>query len=190
MGYEGFGKNKRELTAPGTNIVITTAIPVFDDIAVQRFLLKYAPSALEYICSIGMRRTLHAVPKTFHFSVCAALLKLVEVLDTSKTELNVMLLRKMAPSYYESLEGYFDYLLPLLTANQDPEKSFFLNHNGTAYMIAPLWHLVEAGQLTNIPHILRALYSYEVWLNQTSKFNYCVLVFEIIFEELAKNLVY
>ena len=106
----------------------------------------------------------------------------MEVLDKSKTEMNVMLLSKMVPSYCESLQGYFDYRRPYLTADQDPEKSFSLNHDGTAYMIAPLWHLVEAGQLTNIPRILRALYSYEVWLNQTPKFNSCVLVFEIIFE--------
>jgi hypothetical protein len=125
--------------------------------------MKHAPSALEYICSIGMRRVLAEVPKTFPYMVCSAIIKLVELLDTSKTELNVMLLRKMVPSYYESLQGYFDYLLPLLETNQDPTKSYFLNHNGTTNMIAPLWHLVETGKANYVARILRALYTYEVY---------------------------
>ena len=76
----------------------------------------------------------------------------------------LLLLRKMVPSYYESLQGYFDYLLPLLETNQDPTKSYFLNHNGTTNMIAPLWHLVETGKANYVARILRALYTYEVFL--------------------------
>ena len=33
-------------------------IPVFDDIRVQRFLMRYAPNTLELLCGVGMRRVL------------------------------------------------------------------------------------------------------------------------------------
>lgn len=156
-----------ELTVPGTGQKITNAVPVFDDPRVQRFLIKYAPSALEYICSLGMRRVIAEVPRTYPYTVCAGIIKLLEQLDLSKSELNVRLLMRMVPCYHEVTREGYSYLQPHLRRVQDKEMSFFLNHNGTTNMIAPIYEFLttaEKGVVQhNMPRILRALYTYEAY---------------------------
>jgi len=139
------------------------AIPYFEDLEIQRFVQKHAPTALEYICSIGMRRVLAEVPLTFAYSLCGGLWRLLQQMDTDKSELNVTTLRLMAPSYHMSLYGRFEYVVPMLQHDQDPEKSFFLNHNGITNTQSPLWRLVEIGNLQHMPRILRALYTFETF---------------------------
>lgn len=150
-----------KLEAPGTQITITNAVPIFDDPKIQRFLQKYAPSALEYLCSIGMRRVLAEIPQTFSYTVGAAVWRFVQHLDTDKSELNIMLFQRMVPSYHESLQGRFDYLMPILETDQDPKTSYFLSHNGITNMISPIWRLVADGNVQYMPRLLRALYTFE-----------------------------
>eukprot|EP00401_Gymnodinium_catenatum_P000856 CAMPEP_0117515606 /NCGR_PEP_ID=MMETSP0784-20121206/30667_1 /TAXON_ID=39447 /ORGANISM="" /LENGTH=1076 /DNA_ID=CAMNT_0005311429 /DNA_START=29 /DNA_END=3257 /DNA_ORIENTATION=- len=149
------------LRTPGTGVKIVNAIPVFDDMRIQRFLQRHAPSALEYLCSIGMRRVLAEVPQTFPYTLCGGVWRLIQQIDIDKSELNVMLLRRMLPSFHESLQGRFEYLVATLMTDQDPERSYFLSHNGSTNLISPLWRLVELGKLEHLPRILRALYTFE-----------------------------
>jgi len=152
-----------KLKTPGTEIEIVNAIPYFEDLTIQRFLQKHAPTTLEYICSIGMRRVLAEVPFTFAYSLCGGLWRLIQQMDTDKSELNVTTLKIMAPSYHRSLHGRFKYLVPMLQDDRDPEKSFFLSHNGITNTISPLWCLVKAGNLQHIVRIMRALYTFETF---------------------------
>merc|ERR1719331_597204 len=94
-----------KLEMPGTDIVIKNAIPFFEDLQIQRFLHRHAPCALEYICSIGMRRVLAEVPCTFPYTMVACVWRLIQQLDTDKSELNIELLCRMMPSYYISCDG-------------------------------------------------------------------------------------
>merc|ERR1719421_1616605 len=107
-----------KLKTPGTNIQIANAVPFFDDVQIQRFLMRHAPSSLEYICSIGMRRVLAEVPCTFPYTLVAGVWRLIQQLDTDKSELNVKLLSRMVPSYHESCEGRFEYLMSTLRADR------------------------------------------------------------------------
>lgn len=84
-------------------------------------------------------------------------------MDTDKSELNVTTLKTLAPSYHMSLHNRFEYVVPLIQNDQDPEKSFFLSHNGITNMMSPLWRLVEIGKLQYMPRILRALYTFETF---------------------------
>lgn len=152
-----------KLKTPGTNIQIANAVPFFDDLQIQRFLMRHAPSSLEYICSIGMRRVLAEVPCTFPYTLVAGVWRLIQQLDTDKSELNVQLLARMIPSYHESCEGRFDYLMPILKTDQEPDKSYFIGYNGITNMISPLWCLAEAGFTKYNPRILRALYTFEAF---------------------------
>eukprot|EP00929_Paragymnodinium_shiwhaense_P080063 TRINITY_DN41735_c0_g1_i1.p1 TRINITY_DN41735_c0_g1~~TRINITY_DN41735_c0_g1_i1.p1 ORF type:complete len:1102 (+),score=175.71 TRINITY_DN41735_c0_g1_i1:212-3517(+) len=153
----------RSLKMPGLNSKINNAVPYFEDLTIQRFLMQHAPTALEYMCSIGMRRVLAEIPLTFPYTMCAGVWRLVQQLDSDKSELNVKLLQRMAPSYHISCKGRFDSVVGLCIADRDPEKSYFLSYNGATNMIAPLWALVETGKLHNMPRILRALYSFETF---------------------------
>lgn len=151
------------LKMPGSNIKINNAVPYFEDVRIQRFLMHYAPTSLEYMCSIGMRRVLAEVPLTFPYTLCAGVWRLIQQLDNDKSELNINLLQRMAPSYHKACKHRFDYVVPLCQKDSDPEKSYFLSYNGATNMIAPLWGLVGTGDLQNMPRILRALYSFETF---------------------------
>eukprot|EP00443_Scrippsiella_acuminata_P048512 CAMPEP_0115169682 /NCGR_PEP_ID=MMETSP0270-20121206/1395_1 /TAXON_ID=71861 /ORGANISM="Scrippsiella trochoidea, Strain CCMP3099" /LENGTH=1107 /DNA_ID=CAMNT_0002582389 /DNA_START=100 /DNA_END=3423 /DNA_ORIENTATION=- len=152
-----------KLEMPGLGVKIANAIPYFEDLQIQRFLQRHAPSALEYICSIGMRRVLAEVPCTFPYTLVAGVWRLVQHLDTDKSELNVQLLSRMVPSYQESCDGRFDYLMPALRTDQDPEKSYWIGYNGITNMISPLWRLAEEGFGKHNARILRALYTFEAF---------------------------
>eukprot|EP00929_Paragymnodinium_shiwhaense_P015123 TRINITY_DN12314_c0_g1_i2.p1 TRINITY_DN12314_c0_g1~~TRINITY_DN12314_c0_g1_i2.p1 ORF type:complete len:1116 (-),score=288.73 TRINITY_DN12314_c0_g1_i2:433-3780(-) len=151
------------LKVPGTNTKIINAVPYFEELKIQRFLMQHAPTALEYMCSIGMRRVLAEVPLTFPYTMCAGVWRLIQQLDTEKSELNIKLLQRLAPAYHESCKKRFDYVVDLCIKDSDPEKSYFLSYNGATNMIAPLWALAETGKLDNMPRILRALYSFETF---------------------------
>jgi hypothetical protein len=152
-----------KLEMPGTDIVIKNAIPFFEDLQIQRFLHRHAPSALEYICSIGMRRVLAEVPCTFPYTLVAGVWRLIQQLDTDKSELNVKLLSRMVPSYHEASDGRFEYLMPTLRTDLHPDKSYFIGYNGITNMIAPFWRLAEEGASKYNSRILRALYTFEAF---------------------------
>merc|ERR1719242_2684967 len=69
----------------------------------------------------------------------------------------------MVPSYHESCEGRFEYLVPALQLDRDPERSYWIGYNGITNMISPLWRLVEEASLRYVPRIMRALYTFEAF---------------------------
>lgn len=152
----------QKVKTPGTNHEIVNVVPIFEDERVQRFLQKYAPRSLDMVCGIGMRRMIAEVPKTYPYTIAAGLWKMVEMLDTDKSELNVMTFSGLLRTYQTAIGGYFNFLTPLLIDAQDPETSFNIGHNGITNMLSPLLKLLREGELDNLPRILRALYSYEM----------------------------
>lgn len=154
------------LTAPGHTDQIVTAIPFFESRQVQTFLQRYARSSLEYIASIGMRRMICEVPKTYPYTICSGIWKMVEELDKhGKTEIRVQNFQHLVHTYENAVQGYFDHILPLLgeSANQDPTKSFNLGYNGITNMIAPILYKIRHREKLDMPRILRALYSFETY---------------------------
>lgn len=152
-----------KLQDPVSREEITNIIPIFTDQRIQLFLQKYAQTCLECICSIGMRRILAEVPKTYPYTICAGVWKMVEDLNSSKTDLNITLFNKMIHSYNTSIGDYYHYLFPLFETNQDSDKSYFLNHNSITNMIGPIFELVKNGNVRYMDRILRALFSYETY---------------------------
>ena len=156
---------QQPLRTPATNKIITNVIPIFEDKRIARFLQKYAPSLLEYTCSIGMRRLIADVPMTGGYTICAAIWKLVEDLNTNKSELYLRTFEQLVQTYEMVVGNYFKHILPYLK-RQDNEYSYFIANNGTTNMISPLISLYrenDSRKLTFIPNILRALYTYEIW---------------------------
>lgn len=156
---------QQPLRTPATNKIITNVIPIFEDKRIARFLQKYAPSLLEYTCSIGMRRLIADVPMTGGYTICAAIWKLVEDLNTNKSELYLRTFEQLVQTYEMVVGNYFKHILPYLK-RQDSEYSYFIANNGTTNMISPLISLYrenDSRKLTFIPNILRALYTYEIW---------------------------
>ena len=153
------------LTAPGHKEQIRTAIPFFENPRLQKFLQMYARSCLEYLTSIGMRRIIAEVPKTYPYTVCAGVWKMVEELDRyGKSEVRVKNFQHLVTTY----EGYFelykvfsDHILPLLVTNQDPSLSYNLGYNGIINLIAPIIYKIRHRETLFMPRILRAIFSFE-----------------------------
>jgi hypothetical protein len=110
-----------------------------------------------------MRRVLAEVPCTFPYTLVAGVWRLIQQIDTDKSELNITLLSRMVPSYQESCEGRFEYLMPTLLTDSDPEKSYWIGYNGITNMISPFWRLAEEGFSKHNARIFRALYTFEAF---------------------------
>ena len=150
------------LTAPGHTEQIMTAIPFFENPRLQKFLQKYARSCLEYSASVGMRRIIAEVPKTYPYTVCAGVWKMVEELDRyGKSEIRVKNFQHLVKTYESAVEGYFEHILPFLETNQDPALSYNLGYNGITNLIAPIIYKIRHGETLIMPRILRALFSFE-----------------------------
>lgn len=153
------------LQTPATNKTITNVIPIIENQRIARFLQKNAPSLLEYTCSIGMRRLLADVPMTGGYTICAGVWKLVEDLNANKSELHLKTFDQLVKTYEMVVGNYFQHIMPYIK-EQDQRSSYYIANNGTTNMISPLIKLYRENdlkKLTQIPKILRALYTYEIW---------------------------
>ena len=151
-----------DLSTPGTGHKIKNVIPYFDDVRILKFLRKHAPNILEYTCSIGMRRMIAGIPMTLNYTVVAGIWKLVEVLNTDKSEVNIMAFTTLVHSFEISVGKHFDFVLDFVT-EQDPELSYYIANNGLTNMIAPMLKILRSDSKKFLPRILRSIYAFEVY---------------------------
>ncbi|UJR09050.1 hypothetical protein I4U23_013298 [Adineta vaga] len=155
----------QHLQTPATNKTITNVIPIIEDGRIAKFLQKYAPSLLEYTCSIGMRRLLADVPMTAGYTICAGIWKFIEDLNTHKSELHLKTFEQVVKTYEIIIGNYFQHVMPYIK-EQKNDMSYYIANNGTTNMISPMIKLYrenDANKLKQMPNILRALYTYEIW---------------------------
>lgn len=153
------------LQTPATNKTITNVIPIIENERIAKFLQKYAPSLLEYTCSIGMRRLIADVAMTAGYTICAGVWKLVEDLNENKSELHLKTFDQLVKSYEIVVGNYFQHVMPYIK-EQDNQLSYYIANNGITNMISPfikLYRQNDGKKLEQIPKILRALYTYEIW---------------------------
>jgi len=111
-----------------------------------------------------MRRMIAEVPRTYPYTMCAGIWKLVEDIDQGKQEVKIQHLNQLVYTYENAIEGYFDHISQLLEVNdEDLSMSFYLGHNGITNLIAPILRLVRNQTTELMPRILRALYSFETY---------------------------
>ena len=171
-GEDGVGGS---LYAPGwgQDRPIINVIPVYDDERIHLFLRKYAPRLLEFIASVGMRRVIAEVPHTYLYTLCAGVWQLVKDLNEQSppSELLSHLFVKLTRTFQSAAGPYFNHILPYLESpthrDELPRRSFYLGKNGVTNLIIPLLNSMtrREGQFDHLdlPAILRALYSFEVW---------------------------
>jgi hypothetical protein len=159
------------LTDPFSKKEIINVIPFYDDDRIQKFLMKYAPTLLEYTASLGMRNMILNIPHTYKYTVVGGLWNMARRIDTEKTEVNVDVFTKLVMTYKTAVDGIFDYVINEITEKTIEDKllSYWISNNGTTNMISPMILLMEQEYNGNclkskfIPDILRALYSFEFY---------------------------
>jgi len=165
-----FSGGRNNLVDYNTRRTIVNVIPVFEDQRIQQFLLKYAPKLLEYTASIGMRRVLVEVPYTYEFTIESGILKLCQMLNTSRTEAGINLFRFLLETYQVASKGHYSYVNGLITKqmeryNKDPEQSknyIYLDDNSAACMTNVFINIIINGQMEILPKVLRHLFCHEV----------------------------
>ena len=156
----------QELKVPGGDGYINNAIPIFDDERIHQFLLKYAPHLLEYTASIGMRRILAEVPNTYENMIVAGLWKMLTVLNTNKSEINIKLFISLLKSN-ELAAGrkYMSVLKEIENQKDEKNLALYLNNYNLNNMITPLLKIVREKKYSHemIAKITRAIYQVEVY---------------------------
>lgn len=156
------GRESEELQDPYSRRRIWNVVPVYDDDRIQRFLMKYAPTLLEYTASLGMRRMTLEVPHTYKCTIVGGLWCILRTIQDSPTEAYARLAMDMVTTYRTAVGKYFAHILALVGDSViSTSQSFYIGNNGITNMIGPLIDLLSSGQKRNIPAILRALYCYE-----------------------------
>jgi len=159
-----------------TSKEIINTIPFYDDDRIQQFLMKYAPTLLEYVASLGVRRIIVNVPHTYKYLIVSGLYNLTRTISDSKqgrSEINVDILSKFITTYKTAVNGIFDYVIDIINEQTQYEKdnhlSYYISNNGVTNMISPLINIIQRevdevdgkDKAKYIPNILRALFSFE-----------------------------
>lgn len=151
----------QSLSAPGfDSSSITNVIPIFDDPRIGYFMKKYCPTLLEYSASVGMRRVITGISTTNLYTVCGGLRKMIELLDTRKTELNILTFSDFTKTY-DICAGIFFKDVLTHVKYQDTTLSYYIDNNGITNMIHPIYTLVNDNNVQYMSRILRAMYSFE-----------------------------
>ena len=160
----------RNLTSPyDGSKEITNAVPFYDDDRIQQFLMKYAPTLLEYTASLGMRNMIINIPNTYKYTVVGGVWLSCIEFQNKKTEINRWLFVRYVNTYKTTVGGQFDYVLDMV----DPVKvdlkntnSLYIGNNGVTNMIGPLIFLQtpeHVNKLESLPSIFRSLYTFEFY---------------------------
>ena len=155
-----------ELKVPGGEGYINNAIPIFDDERIHQFLLKYAPHLLEYTASIGMRRILAEVPNTYENMIVAGLWKMLTVLNTNKSEINIkMFISLLKSNEIAAGRKYMGVLKEIEHQKDEKELALYLNNYNLNNMITPLLKIIREKKYSHemIAKITRAIYQVEVY---------------------------
>ena len=85
---EEYSKGNKHLEVPGTKEEINNCIPIFPDEKIYEYLKK-CPTTLELLAGLGMRRVLANIPLTFESLILSGLWKMIGILKTKKSEINI-----------------------------------------------------------------------------------------------------
>lgn len=170
----GFESSKGQaLVDVGTKQPIANVIPIFEDERIDKFINKYAPKLLEYTCSIGMRRIIADVPKTYIYTLLSGITNLIENMNLDKSEVTVRAFTCLIKAFEFTIGNAFKYVLNHLV-DQDVKLSYYIANNGYSNMISPLIFFIkdyykkndknnDVYEIKNLDRIIRALYSFEIY---------------------------
>lgn len=154
-----------ELADPFSKKPIKNSIPFYDDDRIHQFLIKYAPTLLEYTASLGMRNLIINVPSTYKYTIVDGLWSMIREVQNSQTDGNISLFVKFVHTYKTAVGTQFDYVMDLIDeSKKENNTSLYIGNNGITNMLGPLIAIQNYPEkLAMLPDILRALYTFEYY---------------------------
>ncbi|EPZ35478.1 hypothetical protein O9G_005015 [Rozella allomycis CSF55] len=158
-------EKSNNIYTPGSKRPIVNAIPIFDDLRILNFLMKHAPTMMEYLASLGMRRMISYVPYTFGSSIANSCYKMIEILNKDKSTVKIETFLMLVDQLSIVMKSNCRKLVPFLTAESNNSTMAFDigTYFGVSHLIAPLSECLTNDSLKELPRILRSTYSYELW---------------------------
>eukprot|EP00768_Dysnectes_brevis_P001637 gnl/Dysnectes_brevis/1443_a1634_1915.p1 GENE.gnl/Dysnectes_brevis/1443_a1634_1915~~gnl/Dysnectes_brevis/1443_a1634_1915.p1 ORF type:complete len:1033 (-),score=454.95 gnl/Dysnectes_brevis/1443_a1634_1915:66-3164(-) len=151
-----------DLLAPGTHTVIDNVIPLMGT-STARFLKQHARVLLEQTASIGMRRMITAVPKTYAATVGAGLRLAAGDVVASRTEANVRALEDILEGFRAVMPWSYE-MLEHVKAAKHPGQLLYLGEQPPTLAEGQRLLLEAAKAGADTKRLLRALWAQESML--------------------------
>ena len=171
---EEYSKGNEHLLDPGTKEEINNCIPVFPNKKVYDFLKKNAPTTLELLAGLGMRRVLAEVPVTFESTLLAGLWKMVGILRVKKTEINIKSFLSICESIKYACGTKYDDVIEVIKNQLNKENNkngLYINNYGLNQMLPVLYKCAvnKTFQKNELQNIFRAIVRFEIYKRIRSK---------------------
>ena len=166
-----YTNNKENLKPPGNNTdEINNCIPIFEDDKIHHFLINYAPSILEYMASIGMRRLLLEVPYTYENTIIAGIWIMINQLCKNQSEIYCKNFKDIINSMNVVVKDHFLNIIDIIKNNEikktNPDNAMFLNNYNLYNLLYPLYVLSKGENEideTIVQKMLRSMYQNEIY---------------------------
>ena len=165
---EEYSKGNEHLSVPGTKEEINNCIPIFPDKKVYEFLKKNAPTTLELLAGLGMRRVLAEIPLTFESLVLSGLWKMVGILKGKKTEINIKTFLNICDSVKYACGNKYDNVLEIIKnqfKNENDKNALYINNYGLFQMLPFLYNCAvnKSFNKNELQKIFRAIARFEIY---------------------------
>ena len=165
---EEYSKGEKHLEVPGTKEEINNCIPVFPDEKLYNFLNKNAPTIMNLLAGIGMRRVLGDIPLTLESIVLSGLWKMINILRVKKSEININCFLDICNSMkYICGKKYNDVIKIIKEQLKDKNQKngLFINNYGLFQMLPVLYTCAKdlIFKKTELQKIFRAILRFEVY---------------------------
>ena len=165
---EEYSKGNKHLEVPGTKEEINNCIPIFPNYKIYKFLHKYSPKILELLYGLGMRRVLADIPLTFESTILSGLWKMIGVLRTNKSEINIMSFLNICNSMIFICGKKYNDVIEIIK-NQLNDKNnkmgLYINNYGLFQMLPILYNSAKNNifNKNELQKIFRAIIRFEIY---------------------------
>ena len=166
---EEYTKGNQHLEVPGTKEEINNCIPIFPNKKIFDFLKNYAPTTLQVLAGLGMRRVLAEIPLTFESLILSGLWKMVGILKVNKTEININTFLNICDSMKYSCDNKYDDVIDIVkkqfTKNENDKNGLYINNYGLFQMLPVLYNCAknQTFKKNELQKIFRAIARYEIY---------------------------
>ena len=164
---EEFTKGDKHLEVPGTKEEINNCIPIFQDEKIYE-VLKNSPKILELLAGIGMRRVLAEIPLTFESLVLSGLWKMISILKTKKSEINIRCFLDICNSMKYICGNKYNNAIDIIKKqlkDKNNKNGLYINDYGLFQMLPVLYHCAKNKIFSQeeMQKIFRAILRFEVY---------------------------